>query len=415
MLTRFCLYGFLKNQRYFEPFLLLAFLEKGLTYFEIGLLVAFREITVAVLEIPSGAVADVFGRRRSLMLSFAAYFFSFLVFGLADSKGPLWIAMALFAVGDSFRTGTHKALIFAWLRLEGREDERTTVYGLTRSWSKFGSAISALVAAGFVLATGSYGAIFYFSMVPCALSLVNFLGYPEELEEARPATASPQAVARHVGETLRLSFFRPPLRRLLVEAAGFEGTFHAVKDYLQPVLEVAAVTWLAGSIANEDWAGPRTAALLVAPVYFSLHVLSALASRRAHRVVSWAGDEEKASQWMWKAVGLVYLAVLAACWFGTTPALVTAFIALYVLQNTWRPVLVSRFDSWGEESKGATLLSIESLSRRIGTMILAPLLGAVLDRAVDSNGILGFWPIGALGLAVSLPFAFAKPSERKSR
>ena len=30
MLFRFSLYGFLKNQRYFEPFLVLVFLEKGL-------------------------------------------------------------------------------------------------------------------------------------------------------------------------------------------------------------------------------------------------------------------------------------------------------------------------------------------------------------------------------------------------
>ncbi len=70
MLARFSLYGFLKNQRYFEPFLLLAFLEKGLTFFDIGLLIAFREVTVVLLEIPSGAVADVYGRRYFMVLSF---------------------------------------------------------------------------------------------------------------------------------------------------------------------------------------------------------------------------------------------------------------------------------------------------------------------------------------------------------
>ena len=73
MLFRFSLYGFLKNQRYFEPFLVLVLLEKGLTFFLVGVLVGFREIAVNLLEIPSGAVADVCGRRRSMMLSFAAY------------------------------------------------------------------------------------------------------------------------------------------------------------------------------------------------------------------------------------------------------------------------------------------------------------------------------------------------------
>ena len=39
MLWRFSLYGFLKNQRYFEPFLLLAFLDKGISFAVFGLLI----------------------------------------------------------------------------------------------------------------------------------------------------------------------------------------------------------------------------------------------------------------------------------------------------------------------------------------------------------------------------------------
>ena len=147
MLFRFSLYGFLKNQRYFEPFLVLVFLDKGLGYFAIGLLISFREIIVNALEIPSGAVADVWGRRKAMVLSFAAYILSFALFGLAEGIGLLFAAMALFAVGEAFRTGTHKAMIFTWLRLEGRTDDRTRVYGYTRSWSKYGSALSVIVAA----------------------------------------------------------------------------------------------------------------------------------------------------------------------------------------------------------------------------------------------------------------------------
>ena len=61
MLFRFSLYGFLKNQRYFEPFILLAFMQKGLSFAMIGLLIGFREICINIMEIPTGAVADVAG------------------------------------------------------------------------------------------------------------------------------------------------------------------------------------------------------------------------------------------------------------------------------------------------------------------------------------------------------------------
>ena len=65
------LYGFLKNQTYFEPFLILAFLEKDLSFFQIGILIGFREVCINIFEIPSGAVADLYGRRRSMIFSFS--------------------------------------------------------------------------------------------------------------------------------------------------------------------------------------------------------------------------------------------------------------------------------------------------------------------------------------------------------
>ena len=150
MLFRFSLYGFLKNQTYFEPFLILAFLEKDLSFFQIGILIGFREVCINLFEIPSGAVADLYGRRRSMIFSFLAYIASFLVFGLSASFAALFLAMFAFALGDSFRTGTHKAMIFEWLRIQNREKERTRVYGFTRSWSKVGSAVSVVIASAFI-------------------------------------------------------------------------------------------------------------------------------------------------------------------------------------------------------------------------------------------------------------------------
>ena len=68
MLRRFSLYGFLKNQQYYAPFIILAFREKGLSFFAIGLLVGFRELCVNIMEVPTGAIADLYGRRRSMIL-----------------------------------------------------------------------------------------------------------------------------------------------------------------------------------------------------------------------------------------------------------------------------------------------------------------------------------------------------------
>jgi len=166
MIFRFSLYGFLKNQRYFEPFLFLAFLEKGLDFTDIGLLIAVRELTTNLLEIPSGAVADVISRRFSMILSFGAYIVAFTTLGYASDMNLLYLGMLFFGVGEAFRSGTHKAMIFAWLRSQDREDERVKIYGYTRSWSKYGSAVSVALAAPIVLFTDSYEWIFLAAIVP---------------------------------------------------------------------------------------------------------------------------------------------------------------------------------------------------------------------------------------------------------
>ena len=86
------------------------------------------------------------------------------------------------------------------------------------------------------------------------------------------------------------------------------------------------------------------------------------------------------------------------------PALIAAFVALYVLQNLWRPMLVSRIDRLSKPEQGATVLSMESQGRRLATVIIAPLLGLAVDAAAAKGELARFWPVGAVGGLVALGF-----------
>ena len=404
MLFRFSLYGFLKNQRYFEPFLILVFLEKGLSFFLIGLLIAFREVAVNVFEIPSGAIADVWGRRRAMILSFTAYIASFVLFGMARNIALLFVAMFLFAIGEAFRTGTHKAMIFTWLHLQGRADERTRVYGYTRSWSKYGSALSVVLAAVFVYAGDSYVYIFYFTIIPYLIGIVNFLGYPGELD-GRVAEGTPLSqIVRHLKESFREIFSGPALRRLITESMGFQGVYETTRDYLQPVLKAAAIAAAGHWVLTAEMSDIQQTTLLIGPVYLVLYLLAGAASRKAHCIVSLAGGEERAARLLWGGNALVFAILAVAAFRGIDLALIAAFVLLDVIHNLWRPIQLGRFDTHGREEQGATLLSIESQARRGATMIAAPLLGLAVDTT-RAQGIGGpFWPVGLLGALVAVGF-----------
>jgi MFS family permease len=236
MIFRFSLYGFLKNLRFFEAFLILALRERGIDFLGIGGLIAVRELASNLSQVPSGALADAFGRRRCMIVSMAGYVVSYLALGMAADSWLLVLAMVLYGTADSFRDGTHKALIYAWLRQQGREHERTEIYGYTRSWSKLGSALSALIAAALVFSVGNFTVVFLCSAIPAALNLINLATYPQALDDSIPRGGGGLTRAWHnLRQAVREAVGHRPLRRLVADSVAVEGGFAAIKDYLQVV------------------------------------------------------------------------------------------------------------------------------------------------------------------------------------
>jgi MFS family permease len=404
MIKRFSLYGFLKNQRYFEMFIILYFLSNGLSYTQIGFLVAFRSLWIIVMEVPSGAIADLFGRRRSMILSFSAYIASFAVFGFSQHYWQFFIAMFFFSIGEAFRTGTHKAMIFTWLRNRNRTDEKTKVYGYTRSWSKIGSSVSVVLGVLLVFFPQNYNYIFYFAIIPYVIGLINFLGYPAELEGQPGTGVGVRQVCVHLWDCLRNAMRIRRLRRLIIESMSFEGVYKAVETFLQPVVMsmVLAIPFLTGLVDIQ-----RTA-VMIGIAYVILYMGSAFASRNAHRLSARVGGEEGGSRLLWKVVLCIYIAMIPLLFFEYYYVAIIGFIALALIQNLWRPMLISRFDAFASETHGATVLSIESQAKSFSTMIVAPILGAAVDLVGGDlvSGVQGpggkFWPVAVIAAAFAL-------------
>ena len=430
MLFRFSLYGFLKNQKYYEPFLILALRERGLSFFAIGLLIGFRQVWVNVLEIPSGFIADTFGRRRSMIASFGAYILSFVIFAVSPRLWSLFPGMFFFAVGEAFRTGTHKAMIFDWLTSRGREDERTRVYGFTRSWSQMGSALSVVLAAAAVVVTENYTAIFWLSVIPYAAGIVNFLGYPADLDgaaalgrrggrrqaagggeveesegalEARGRAGGGKAegagfgaLARRFGRVLGDSLGSRPLRRLFAESAAFRGNTILTKDYLQPLLRRAAL----GLPFFPALTGQRRTAVLAALVYALLYLLSSAGARRAHRFAEGSGGAGPAARRLWVINTLLFLGAGALIGIGWTLAATVLLALVVVMQNLWRPIMLTRIDEVSDGDSGAMVLSIDSQAGSLYVLIFAPLLGLAVDAyGLGAAAVFGAVSAGGFALA----------------
>lgn len=375
---KFCMYGFLKNLRFFEPFLLLFLLEKGVSYWQIGTLYAAREIGINVLEIPTGFIADAFGRRRTMISAFAFYCLSFSLFYFADTYGGLLAAILIFAVAEALRSGVHKAMIFTYLSLKGWSDQKVHYYGHTRAWSQRGSAVSSLLAAVIVMVGGDYASVFLYSIIPYLLDMLLIWSYPAILDGDRLNRWNAQAIGekfRELGKAFYQTFRHGPILRAVNNVSLHSGYFQAVRDYLQPILTVIAL----GLPLWEDRPEAFRSALLIGVVYFVIYFLTATASQNAGRV---------AGRFAALRIPLnvtLTLGLFTGCCagllqhFGLSLPATLLFVGMYVIENLRNPMGVAFIADRIDAGIMASALSTKSQLKSIWAAVIALTLGAGVE------------------------------------
>jgi MFS family permease len=370
------MYGFLKNLNFSEPFLILFYLSLGLNFLQIGILVSFLNICINFMEIPSGALADIYGRKNSMLVSMGSYIISFAVFAFSNSFPPLFAALFFFSIGEAFRTGTHKAMIFDWLRINDRLSERTRVYGYTRSWSKYGSALSVAIATVIVIFSENYRWVFIFSIIPYTIGIWNLACYPDYLNKKLADKADLKLIFTHTFGSLKTTFGNLYLRKLVVQSMGFEGVFEVTKNYLQPILQAQALVLAVYFTFPEK----ESTALIIGVVYFILHVISAEASRGSHIFAGKFTSAQGSIVFMIIAGFVLVFLSSMGIYLKLFGIAIISYILYYLIQNLWRPILVAQYDDHAESSEQATILSIESQTKTLGITIIAPVAGYMADN-----------------------------------
>ena len=399
---KFCLYGFLKNLRFFEPFLVLFFLENNLSFLQIGFLYSVREIGRNLLEIPAGIISDSLGRKRTMIASFSLYIFSFSVFFYSYSyAGFIW-GMIFYSLGDAFRTGTHKAMIFDYLSIKGWQDQKVHYYGHTRSFSQLGSAVSVLIAASLVFFTGSIRMIFLFSVIPCLLDLLLIISYPKSLNGT-----TLQFSSGHFRKNIRevLSGFAAAIKQKQVLKAISNlslhtGYYRAIKDYLQPVLNTLALS-LPFFLALSD---QKRSSLLIGLVYFVIFLCTSFAARNAGK---FAGKFRniRIPMNITLLAGLIS-GVICGLFFsgGILIASVIFFILIYIIENLRKPTGVAYVAESIDKKVLASALSVESQAHSLIGAGLAPVIGYFADLAGIGIAIL----IVSVVIFLMVPFVIAR-------
>jgi MFS family permease len=91
-------------------------------YAGIGIIETILVLTVTLAEIPTGVVADLIGKKKTLTLAFLLETIGGLMMATAPNFNILALSVFVLGIGSAFYSGTIDALIFDSLKEEGKED-----------------------------------------------------------------------------------------------------------------------------------------------------------------------------------------------------------------------------------------------------------------------------------------------------
>lgn len=266
-------------------------LGAGLNVFEVFLANAAFSAGMVLFEIPTGVVADTFGRRVSFLLSVSVLAVTTLLYLMLDVVGAGVVAFAVVSVfiglGFTFYSGAVEAWVVDALAAVGHEGQLDQVFAR-------GEMVSGAAMIGGTVGGGLLGQVdlaipfvarvgFLLVLFVIAFGRMHDLGFTPRRVRPREYPAEMRLVARHSVELgLRDRRIRWLMVAGFVQGGFFIWAFYAQQPYFLDLLGQDAV-WVAGLVsalialsmmcgnAIVDWVtrfcGRRTTLLLWAAVF----------------------------------------------------------------------------------------------------------------------------------------------------
>lgn len=154
-------------------------LQRGFSLVQVGLAEGIFHITSMICEVPSGMAADLFGRRRSLMIAGLLGMVSGMFMGLSDGFSGICAGMIFSALSLNMMSGTEEALLYDSLLSCGREDRFGAVWAKAGVIGRVGAALACLSSSAAIAA--GYRRTYFFTVGLSFLSLLLAASLKEPL------------------------------------------------------------------------------------------------------------------------------------------------------------------------------------------------------------------------------------------
>lgn len=331
------------------PIVALFYNENGLTSFDIFLLQAVYSISVSIMEIPSGYMADFVGRKKTLIIGSILGTLGFVIYSCSYSFTGFLIAEIILGIGGSFISGADSALLFDSLAAVGKKHTYLQYEGRITSLGNFAETAAAICG-------GAIAGLLCYRAVYVSQTVIAGIAIPAAFLLLEPPR---EVIGNHPGIKHILSICKTTL---------------FIDKKLSSTILFSSVTGIATlSMAWSSQIYFVTEGLTevsITPLWVALNLTVALVAAFAAQTKKILGNKVS----FLLIIIYIPLSYILLGMLSLVPALVALFL-FYAVRGYATPVLKDLINMNCEAATRATVLSIRNMIIRFGFALLGPSIG----------------------------------------
>jgi MFS family permease len=359
------------------PVVALFYADNGLNDYDIFLLQAIYSLSVALLEIPSGYMADIIGRKKSLLLGSILGTAGFVIYSLSSSFYGFLCAEIVLGFGGSFISGSDSALLYDSLQAMKKEQRYLQYEGRITSLGNFAETFAA-ICGGLVAAALSYRAVYVTQAVIAAIAI--------------PAA---------------FMILEPPRKKL--ERPGISQIFEICRYALWQNKGLSSILLFSSVIGTATLCMAWTSQVYfvrnglteisITPLWVVLNLTVAVISAYAATVVKQLGSRT--------ALFIIVMCIpggFVALGFVSLPVGIVVLLLFYGVRGYATPYLRDELNQRCVSETRATVLSIRSMVIRVSFSAVGPVMGFVSNTYTLSVALILAGIIFSVGSLTGLIF-----------
>lgn len=348
------LYTFISSFDLTHGIWMLYLAHKGLTLFQIGIMETIFHFSSFTMELPTGVIADIYGRKVSRLLGRILSVISVLIMIYADNVYFFGVSFFFLALSYNLESGAGEALIYDSIKEIGKEKSYIKIKG--RNELLYQLSATASLALGGYLATISFANVYYGALIISILSAVQALTFTEpNIGKIERSHSIFRDFIDQIKNSFKVIIAERKISELILFFEGFSTLYITEFFYLQNKLKADGYS------------------------EFNIGVILAIGSLTAAGIASQTHKIEK----KFKLKGIVILAsalAIIAFWGMTIEGYEKYF---FVILSAVEGLLFVSFGDYINKlipsQQRATILSMQSMTFSMFMIILFPIAGKIGD------------------------------------